>query len=96
MTAQTWKFIVEPSEAHLRLDQPGQLAVGGVAGADGNDVTTDRPADQRQIAKDVQDFVPDELVRVAERFGGEDGVFTTPIAGLPADGQRLLVHVVRD
>ena len=48
------------------LDRGDQREVEGVAGVARDDVTEDRPAQQREVADQVEDLVADELVAVAE------------------------------
>ena len=67
-----------------------------MAGLDGNQVPVHRSAEQRQIADDVEHFVPDELVRISQRFVGEhciftndDGVFETATFNEPILDQKL-------
>ncbi len=55
-------------------DLPRHFAIGAVARLDRDDVPGNRRAHQRQIADDVQNLVPDEFLRVAQRLGGQDGV----------------------
>ena len=61
--------------AHLRTDPAHQFAIGGVAGLDRNQMCrAQRPAQQRQVADDIEHFVPHEFVRIAQRFVGQDGI----------------------
>ena len=45
-----------------------------MAGLDRNQVPAQRPAQQRQVAHDVEHLVPDEFLRVAQRLGGQHRV----------------------
>ena len=51
-----------------------QLHVAGVAGAHRNDVAADGPAQQRQVAHDVQHLVPHEFLAIPQRLGRQHRV----------------------
>ncbi len=60
--------------AHLGGDEPGEFAIGRVAGLDGDEMPLDGPAQQRQIAHNIQHLVPHEFLRVPQRLGGQHRV----------------------
>ena len=60
--------------AHLRRDPPDQLAIRRVARLDRDQVPAQRPAQQRQVAHDVEHLVPDEFLRIAQRLGRQHRV----------------------
>src|SRR3989449_1685511 len=55
-----------PREAEGVLDRTHELDVEGVAPVARDDVREDRAAEEREIADEIEDLVPDELVAVAQ------------------------------
>ena len=47
---------------------PGQLRVGAVTGLDRDDMTANAMTDEREIANDIEDFVPNEFIRETKRL----------------------------
>ena len=67
---------------HLRNDMPDHFAIRRVARFDGNQMPADRPAEQRQIAHNVEHLVPHKFLGIPQRFGcqhrvvaDDDGIF---------------------
>ena len=60
--------------AHLGQDAANHLAVGGMARFDGDEVALERPAQQREIAQDVEHLVAHEFLRIAKRLIGQHRV----------------------
>ena len=52
----------------------GELGVGSVAGAHGDDMAEQRASDQGEVADDIEDLVTDEFVRKTERLFAQHGV----------------------
>ena len=52
----------------------GELGVGSVPGAHGDDMAEEGASDQGEVADDIENFVADEFVGEAERFFAQDGV----------------------
>ena len=55
-------------------DLPDELAIGRVAGFDRDQMPADRPAEQRQVAHDVEHLVPHEFLGITQRLGRQHGV----------------------
>ena len=59
---------------HLRDNLPDELAIRRVARLDRDQMPANRPAQQRQIAHDVQHLVPHEFLRIPQRLGRQHRV----------------------
>ena len=59
----------------VRLGQGArEFGVGAVAGLDRDDVSANGAAEQREVADDIEDFVPDEFIWETQRLLAQDGI----------------------
>ncbi len=59
---------------HLRDNLPDHLAIRRVARLDGDQMPAHRPAQQRQVAHDVEHLVPDKFLGIPQRLGRQHRV----------------------
>ena len=76
------------SSGLLAGESASQLRIRRVAGFHRHHMTANRPADQRQIADNVQNFVPHKFVGEAQRFFAQDR--------LPAHHNRIFKTAALD
>src|SRR5215467_5158555 len=81
-----------PLEPNRALDREHQLEIQGVTAVARDDVRTEGPAEQRQIAQKVQDLVADELVAVAQAVQGAAVAEHDRVVKRTAAGQAVLAH----
>src|SRR5688500_1462641 len=79
-------------ETEGALNGHDKLEVQAVAGVAGDDVPVDRPPEQGEVADEIEDLVPDELVTIAKAveraaLADDDGVVERA-----AEGQPMLAH----
>ena len=68
-------FHLAPARLFAR-ERPGQLGIGRVARFHRHEVSANTPANQGEIADEIDDFMPDEFILKTQRLFAQDRVAT--------------------
>src|SRR5437899_4821765 len=81
-----------PLEAERTLNRDDEVEVQRVAGVARDDVADDGPPEQRQITDEIEHFVPNELVAVAEAVQDAPLAYADRVLERRSAGQAPLAH----